>query len=647
MNAEVVKRRINEIEKNPKLFLAQSSKAIEAPRSFDEALTLLLIGRSHLLVGVHQNAIKPLNMAIAYLSENGYFHALFHAHINLGTVYREDKEYYLSMASFEKAIDISYELDHFSYVITALVGLASVYIEIDNLDKAFQYFRKAISYAPQVKGEQILGDLYNNYAFALMTAERFDEALQMFERSKALYQQWYPENNHINAIIVRMNIGETYFRQKEYALSKACYEEALALAERDEIDFLILEANDFLYQITERLGDFKNALRHHKAYVHYKSEVVSRAQNEEVEVMKSTLKETTQKNQNEIHLLRNIALKNKTNALEKTLTNLRTITEVGQKLIASMDMDAIFKILKEALMTTVQVDVFGLALYDEAEAVIVYKYFEERGKKLPELTISIEEGIGLAAYAIQNDTDLLIKNFEVEYPVYVKEIPRIPNSDEQRAKALMYCRLISEEACLGLITMQSYVPNAYTEEDFEIFKALAAYVAIAIANAQKKSIIQKKAEELEYLSYFDPLTDLPNRRAFNRMVKEAHDYPVGILVGDMNNLKRVNDRYGHLVGDQYLMDAAEVIHFCAKPHVAYRLGGDEFAIFVPHADKASIEALIACILQAFSKKSVFEEPFSIALGFAIQDTFDEPIPKLFSRAETQMYTHKRQFHSSR
>lgn len=654
MDANLVKKRFKALELQPRAVVETIENQIEMDSTigdYDTALAFLLLGRGYLLLGRQDEAIGPLNRALHYLEEKQYKNALFQCLVNLGVVYRESKELYLALDSFNKACDLSYELDDFTYVISALIGIASCYIELGQHDMAKKYFEKALEYKNQVQTEKILGDLYNNYAYLLLEMNRWEESLAYFELSKAIYDKAYPTLEHINCIIVRMNIGELQYKMGDYKVSQEIYENALQLSLKENINFLIVECYLYLSRIYQKIGAYAQALELFKKYIALKEEVATSERFDEIKQLKEKLAVNTKKNQDEIHLLRNVALKNKTNTLEKTLKNLSNITEVGRLLIASTEMHEIFKILKNSIHEWMPSDVFGLALYDSETEVISYKYFEEQGKMLPLLETPIASKRGLATYAILNDTDIFVKNFDVEYPIYMSEITRLSTGDARyRSKSLAYCRLISENTCIGLITMQSYDPNHYSAEDFEVFRALASYVAIAISNAQKKSIIQDKAEALEYLSYNDPLTGLQNRRSFNKYLEELQcirPIPVGVMVGDMNNLKRVNDTMGHLAGDAYLIRASSLMQHHAKPHHVFRLGGDEFAIIVPNATREEMIALQSDIQASFEESYIHGEVFSISLGIALWEDETEDIHRAFSEAESAMYAHKKKFHLGR
>jgi diguanylate cyclase (GGDEF)-like protein len=97
----------------------------------------------------------------------------------------------------------------------------------------------------------------------------------------------------------------------------------------------------------------------------------------------------------------------------------------------------------------------------------------------------------------------------------------------------------------------------------------------------------KENVELGYkqAAFIDPLTGIPNRRAFlqhaTRLIHARERKPVSCLIFDLDNFKTFNDRYGHEVGDRILMLFGQVLTEHLPGHSFGRLGGEEFAAILP------------------------------------------------------------------
>ncbi|HEX7972086.1 MAG TPA: GGDEF domain-containing protein [Thiobacillus sp.] len=108
--------------------------------------------------------------------------------------------------------------------------------------------------------------------------------------------------------------------------------------------------------------------------------------------------------------------------------------------------------------------------------------------------------------------------------------------------------------------------------------------------------LQEQRARLEHLSLTDPLTQLPNRRAFETRFPQAQglaerQHPVALVLLDIDHFKQVNDRYGHGVGDQVLLALAQSLReLTRRADLAARLAGDEFAVLLSGLDAAGVDA---------------------------------------------------------
>ena len=165
------------------------------------------------------------------------------------------------------------------------------------------------------------------------------------------------------------------------------------------------------------------------------------------------------------------------------------------------------------------------------------------------------------------------------------------------------------------------------------------------------------AEHIERLAYYDTLTNLPNRRRcvdlLGRMVAAAKgaNQAVAVLYLDLNNFKRVNDTFGHSVGDEVLRTVAyrltaALSGFAAEhPSVMVaRFGGDEFVIAVRHAQAREIGMQIATACSnAFAKPIVHDslEFYSApSLGLAVFPDDGADVATVLKHADTAMYQSK-------
>ncbi|OEH87045.1 hypothetical protein BHU72_01050 [Desulfuribacillus stibiiarsenatis] len=154
----------------------------------------------------------------------------------------------------------------------------------------------------------------------------------------------------------------------------------------------------------------------------------------------------------------------------------------------------------------------------------------------------------------------------------------------------------------------------------------------------------KRQQEITYLSYHDQLTGLYNRRYFEEQLPRLNittNFPLSIIIIDVNGLKLINDAFGHVVGDQLIQKTAEVIKSaCRADDIITRWGGDEFVVLLPKTNLEQTQAVVNRIKKQ-EKEACFEPAIlSLAIGWSTKTAATEEIQDVFKKAEDYMYRHK-------
>lgn len=167
----------------------------------------------------------------------------------------------------------------------------------------------------------------------------------------------------------------------------------------------------------------------------------------------------------------------------------------------------------------------------------------------------------------------------------------------------------------------------------------------------QKMMEQKERDFLIKSAYTDELTQLHNRRycmEYMNKLKEERNFKYTVICFDLNNLKTVNDTYGHAKGDVLIRSAAEVIAETFESlGVVARVGGDEFVSVIGTADEAKLASLMAQFEQNIDRKNraVKDLNMSIAYGYASGSQSDSDIEKVYQIADDRMYEKKKQMKS--
>jgi diguanylate cyclase (GGDEF)-like protein len=159
---------------------------------------------------------------------------------------------------------------------------------------------------------------------------------------------------------------------------------------------------------------------------------------------------------------------------------------------------------------------------------------------------------------------------------------------------------------------------------------------------------KEHAEVYKREANIDPLTGLSNKRAYEIAITdlECEGCPFAILMIDLNDLKVINDRYGHDKGDITLKNLAGLIDKVFDGCPVYRFGGDEFVVILRDESLVSCARLVKRFRDNVEKISANEglqpwEKPSAACGYAVYDANkDDSVNSVFKRADEDMYEHK-------
>lgn len=161
--------------------------------------------------------------------------------------------------------------------------------------------------------------------------------------------------------------------------------------------------------------------------------------------------------------------------------------------------------------------------------------------------------------------------------------------------------------------------------------------------------LESALRQLTEISHSDPLTGALNRRgiaeAFARETARAvrQDAPLTLAVLDLDDFKRVNDRYGHSAGDAALIRLTELARRSLRPTDAWgRLGGEEFLVLMPDADLASAHRALSRLLSTLSRSPLPDNGVCLSFsGGVAQYRAGETLEQLVGRADHIAYQAKR------
>ncbi len=202
--------------------------------------------------------------------------------------------------------------------------------------------------------------------------------------------------------------------------------------------------------------------------------------------------------------------------------------------------------------------------------------------------------------------------------------------------------LISFGQTLGVLTLHSTQPNAFRESELQSLESVADICANSIQNAHY-------VERVKQLAYLDGLTGIFNRRFFELRILEeierARRYGTGmaVVMADIDEFKKLNDEFGHLLGDEVLRQVSSLFHQqLRKVDVVCRYGGEEFAILLTQISTQQATAITEKLRRLVEKFQFPGVPrtITISAGVASFPTHGKTRDEMIRAADSGLYAAK-------
>ena len=197
-------------------------------------------------------------------------------------------------------------------------------------------------------------------------------------------------------------------------------------------------------------------------------------------------------------------------------------------------------------------------------------------------------------------------------------------------------------------------PRDWTAEETRLFREIAISALTEIELQRRTADAERIEQQLRHDALHDRLTGLPNRAFFVERVRIAverarrnPDECFGVLFLDLDNFKAINDSFGHVAGDELLLEVSRRLTGCLRSlDMLARLGGDEFALLLENIREPSDAARVAERLQASLQTPITvgedEAYTSVSLGIAVHSEADDHPQHLLRSADLALYRAKEQ-----
>ncbi len=289
--------------------------------------------------------------------------------------------------------------------------------------------------------------------------------------------------------------------------------------------------------------------------------------------------------------------------------------EISFAIATGVGLEKTAQALFQQLKKVIPVDLFFLALYEQTEKMVSYFMYQKNGERIDIEPFHLMKKPSLTRYVIQKRETIFIPDIKAEdAEVKEDEFIRVHGFDN---RTFLGIPLILRDEVIGVLSVQAVHPEAYDPSQIRLVETIAQQTSVAIDNA-------KLFEKTQEMAITDSLTGLYNRRYFylilDNEIERAKRYrsPLSLIMMDIDHFKLVNDKFGHLAGDEVLQSVSEISKKILRQiDNMFRFGGEEFMIILPETIQEEAMNVAERIRSAIAETAIKTKKGDVKLTVSI------------------------------
>ena len=326
-------------------------------------------------------------------------------------------------------------------------------------------------------------------------------------------------------------------------------------------------------------------------------------------------------------------------AMRARIERLEIINEFARKIGASLEAEQVVNIVNAALQKAIDADSYYLGIL-EGDHLALNLFYDE-GEYFSNLKLPIDGT--LSGWVIEHQKPLFMP--DLRHEADLEGVKLVIVGQERTSLSWMGVPMITAHM-KGILAVASYRPNAFNRTDMELLENLGQQAALALDNAYHHDKVEKQAR-------LDSLTQIYNHGYFLELLKteagraEITGSSMCLIMLDIDHFKQYNDNYGHLAGDQVLIEITKIITCHIHPTDSVgRWGGEEFGVLFPNTTGLQVHNIARRIQEKVNKMKLTSTdgrllPLpTVSQGIAVYPDEMDDIIKLVDLADQRLYIAK-------
>jgi signal transduction histidine kinase len=380
-------------------------------------------------------------------------------------------------------------------------NIADVYIRMDNLPKAFEKAYESLTMNNKLQEASYFGWIYGILARAHLKEGNLDSAVyygdlgyrwgqdlgimeDLRDNSASLAEAYAKKSDYKNAL----SFFQNYISYRDSMVNDKVKNRSLVL----EHDYELEMKEDQIALLSEQQKLQRNFL--------YSSIIVIALVMVAAFLLLRNVRQKQKANRLLLKQKQEIDAKAKELAaqkdiLQKSYDNVELLGEIGRKITSSLSVEKIIGTVYDNVNGLMDAAIFGIGIYHDATKALDFPATYENGHPLPPYSNAVNDPNRLAAVCFSTGKEIIIQDLEKDYARFLQKMPT-PIEGKSPA-SLIYLPLLSKGRLFGVVTVQSFNKNAFTDYHVYMLRSIALYTAIALENAESFNQLNSALDTLQ------------------------------------------------------------------------------------------------------------------------------------------------------
>ncbi len=431
----------------------------------------------------YDNALKYASDMLDRAEKNGNINAQANALNGIGSVYYTSGEDLKAVEALTKGLAVAEKLDDKHLLARIFDGLGSAYFNLKDIEKAIDFKERSLETARPI-------GLKNVESYALDGLARIYFEAHAYKISEKLFLDCLSIRQEINfksgIAETNLHLGNLFLKTEVYDKALKYLTTGLSMALETNTKEVIYKAHEALSRYYEKHANNEKFIEHFKSYYAYKEEYFSEKNKQKLKGAEMQISITQMEKEKEL-----LSLKNK--QLETQSNDLVVLSDLGKQIISQLSVETINNTVYEIINNMMDAAGFGIGVVTEDNKKLTFPGYIENGVVLNSSGYDLDDNDRLAPLCFNQEVDIIINDYELELNKYIKK--RLNPVVGASVQSIIYLPLKIGNKKVGVLTVQSFNVNAYSEYNVNLVKNLAVYCAIAIENANYYKKLEERVVE--------------------------------------------------------------------------------------------------------------------------------------------------------